>query len=31
MDINSVGKTVAIWGEGFSWTGPGNVWFARGL
>jgi len=27
--INHAGKTVALWGEGYSWTGPGNVWFAR--
>jgi hypothetical protein len=29
MDIDSHGKTVAIWGEGNSYIGPGNVWFAR--
>jgi len=29
MDIDSNGKTVAIWGEGNSYVGPGNVWFAR--
>ena len=29
MDIASSGKTVAIWGEGNSYVGPGNVWFAR--
>jgi hypothetical protein len=29
MDINAAGGTVALWGEGFSWTGPGNIWFAR--
>jgi len=29
MDIDSDGKTVAIWGEGNSYVGPGNVWFAR--
>jgi hypothetical protein len=29
MDINAADKTVALWGEGFSYTGPGNVWFAR--
>lgn len=29
MDINSAGKTVALWGEGNSYNGPGNVWFAR--
>ena len=28
LDINAEGATVAAWGEGFSWTGPGNVWFA---
>jgi hypothetical protein len=27
--INSAGKTVAIWGEGFSWDGPGGVWVNR--
>jgi hypothetical protein len=25
--ITSSGKTVAVWGEGFSWIGPGNTWF----
>jgi len=29
IDINSAGKTVALWGEGNSYFGPGNVWFAR--
>ena len=29
LDIDSVGKTVAFWGEGNSYVGPGNVWFAR--
>lgn len=29
--ITSVGKTIAVWGEGFSWTGPGGVWFNRQL
>ena len=24
--ITNQGKTVAAWGEGFSWVGPGNVW-----
>jgi hypothetical protein len=28
LDINSAGKTVAIWGEGNSYVGPGNIWFA---
>jgi hypothetical protein len=27
--ITSTGKAIAIWGEGFSWTGPGGVWFNR--
>src|SRR4029453_16095784 len=25
----SGGKTIATWGEGLSWTGPGGVWFNR--
>ena len=29
MAINSAGKTVAIWGEGFSWDGPGGAWVNR--
>lgn len=24
--INSAGQTVAAWGEGFSWLGPGGAW-----
>jgi hypothetical protein len=27
--ITSAGKTIAIWGEGFSWSGPGSAWFNR--
>jgi hypothetical protein len=27
--ITSAGKTIAVWGEGFSWTGPGGVWLNR--
>ena len=27
--ITSTGKTIAIWGEGLSYTGPGGVWFNR--
>ncbi len=27
--ITSAGKTIAIWGEGISYTGPGGVWFNR--
>jgi BNR repeat protein len=30
IDINAAGKTVAAWGEGNSYFGPGNIWFARG-
>lgn len=30
LDINGTGETVAVWGEGFSWTGPGNIWFGHG-
>jgi len=29
LDLDSAGKTVAFWGEGNSYVGPGNVWFAR--
>jgi hypothetical protein len=29
--ITSTGKTVGVWGEGFSWTGPGGCWFNRQL
>ena len=25
--ITSTGKTIATWGEGFSYTGPGGTWF----
>jgi len=28
IDINALGKTVALWGEGNSYVGPGNVWYA---
>lgn len=27
--ITSAGKTIGVWGEGFSWTGPGGAWFNR--
>jgi len=27
IDVTSTGKTVAAWGEGFSYTGPGGTWF----
>ncbi|MBI2777359.1 MAG: exo-alpha-sialidase [Chloroflexi bacterium] len=29
MAITSSGKSIAIWGEGISYTGPGGVWFNR--
>jgi hypothetical protein len=29
IDVTNEGKTVAIWGEGTSYTGPGGVWFVR--
>jgi hypothetical protein len=29
MAITSAGKTIATWGEGTSYTGPGGVWFNR--
>jgi hypothetical protein len=25
--VTSDGKTIAVWGEGFSYTGPGGTWF----
>jgi hypothetical protein len=25
--VTNTGKTVATWGEGFSWIGPGGTWF----
>jgi hypothetical protein len=27
--VTSSGKTIAVWGEGFSWLGPGGSWFNR--
>jgi len=29
MAITSAGKSIAIWGEGASYNGPGGVWFNR--
>ncbi len=29
IDIDGAGKTHALWGEGNSYLGPGNVWYAR--
>jgi hypothetical protein len=29
LEIDDRGETQAIWGEGISWIGPGNVWYAR--
>jgi hypothetical protein len=31
VGITSAGKTVAIWGEGASYSGPGGAWFNRQL
>lgn len=31
LDIDSTGRSHAIWGEGASYAGPGNVWYARSL
>jgi hypothetical protein len=28
IDVTNEGKTIAVWGEGFSYTGPGGTWFA---
>jgi hypothetical protein len=30
LDIDSAGQAQAIWGEGPSYVGPGNVWYAHG-
>jgi hypothetical protein len=30
LDIDGAGVTHALWGEGNSGVGPGNVWYARG-
>ena len=29
IDVTSAGKTIATWGEGISYTGPGGVWINR--
>jgi BNR repeat protein len=29
LDIDGAGRTHAIWGEGPSYVGPGNVWYTR--
>lgn len=29
LDVDPTGRTHAIWGEGNSYAGPGNVWYAR--
>jgi hypothetical protein len=29
MAITRTGKTIAAWGEGISYTGPGGVWVNR--
>jgi hypothetical protein len=30
IDVLSDGRTIAAWGEGFSWLGPGGTWFNIG-
>jgi hypothetical protein len=30
VTVMSNGKTLATWGEGFSWLGPGGTWFNIG-
>jgi hypothetical protein len=30
LDVDGAGQTHAIWGEGPSYDGPGNVWYASG-
>jgi BNR repeat-like domain len=29
LDVDGAGRTHALWGEGPSYNGPGNVWYAR--
>ena len=29
LDVDGLGTTHALWGEGPSYSGPGNVWYAR--
>ncbi len=29
LAITSAGKAIGIWGEGFSWDGPGGSWLNR--
>jgi len=29
LDVDGAGRTHAVWGEGPSYAGPGNVWYAR--
>jgi hypothetical protein len=31
MAITNTGKSIAIWGEGASYNGPGGVWLNRQL
>jgi hypothetical protein len=30
LDVDGAGATHALWGEGPSYAGPGNIWYARG-
>jgi hypothetical protein len=27
LAVSGAGQTQAVWGEGLSWTGPGNIWY----
>jgi hypothetical protein len=29
LAVTNTGKSIAVWGEGLSWAGPGGVWFNR--
>ncbi len=29
ISITNTGKTIGVWGEAFSYTGPGGAWFNR--
>jgi hypothetical protein len=29
IGVTSAGRTVAVWGEGITYRGPGGVWFNR--
>jgi hypothetical protein len=31
IDVTNTGQSFAIWGEGFSYAGPGGTWYNQGL